>query len=282
MAGQSYIITLACDGALEQIEKYAPAEYAQLTPAKKNELVQAARVTAIEHATLADDLAGESQDNTELPQKHLLRKRIKGSLSIATFNMKITKKEDGTYWVELIREGESFQHARALTSADDIDWAIITQYASILVKTVVLVLSAMGISVPSGRSAIDRTVNKVFQKIKDSAENKIRMLGFITAWTAAESNAKAKSKAMFDFITCIFSSGLLWTTIKSLYKEMRPMDWLKTVVEVFTIKSASFATSGVGLIYSIASIIAAAVTFPIKIADVTELYTMQKAMTKGK
>ena len=283
MAGQSYIITLACDGALEQIEKYAPAEYAKLTadPAKKKELVQAARDTAIEYVILANELAGEPQDIAQRLAKHLSGDRIRlieGGLSIPTFCMDITKKEDGKYWVELTREGESFAPARALTSADDIEWAIIMQYASILVEAVLLVLSAVGISVSPSGSLISRVVKIVFKEITTSAVMKAMIQSFIAAWTAAGNSVMAKAKAIFQFIKDIFSTGLLWTTIKSLCSEMEWFDWLKTAAKVTALIIASFATGGVALIAKIALMIPSAATFATKIVNVAQLSTIKETL----
>ena len=283
MATQSGIITKACDGALEQIQKNAPAEYAKLNadPARKKKLVQAARDTATEYVELAEELAGEPQDIDQRLAKHLSGDRIKliqGALSIPTFRMDITKKGDGKHWVELTRGGKSFAPARALTLSADVDWATIKQYASIAVEAVILVLPAVGTPITASESVIEGTVEEVIREIQASSKLEKAIEKFVAAWDAAGGSAYAKAKALFQLIIDSYAGDILWTTIKSLCSEMKWYDWLETAAKVIAMIIASLATHGVALIAEIALIALSDVDFAMKIANVIQLSTIKKTL----
>ena len=75
---------------------------------------------------------------------------MQGALSIPTFRMSIDKKDDGVYWVSILRDGKEFYPSFALATAVNIEHASIYQKASIVVEGVMLLMSASGISVSPG------------------------------------------------------------------------------------------------------------------------------------
>ena len=283
MATDSEIITKAVEGALEQVQKYAPVKYAKLNadPQKKDAIIQAARTAAKEQVQLAKEFAGQPKNIVERLGKHLSQSRIemiKEGLNLPTFRMDISQKSDGKHWVELTREGKPFLPARMLAASIDIDWASIMQYASIVVEAVLLVMSAVGISVSPGESVIEGTVEDVAQAIQNSSKLEKAIEQFITAWNAAGGNAWQKAKALFYLIKDTFAAGILWTIIKSLCSNMAWYDWLETAVKVSAMIIAALATDGAALIAEIALIVLSAVDFARKIANINQLSAIKETL----
>ena len=284
MATDADIIAKAVDGTLEQIQKYAPEEYAKLVarPEEKEAIIQAARSAATEQLTLAKELAGRPDDIEQRLRKHLPESRMKllrGGLDLPTFRMDITKKSDGKHWAELTaREGKTFKPPRQLAAASDIDWATIMQYASIVVEAVMLVMSAVGISASPGSGAIESTVEDVAHAIQTSTKLEKAVQKFVAAWSAAGGSKWAKAKAIFSLIKDTYSGGILWTIIKSLCQNMSWVDWLETSAKVTAMIIAALATDGAALIAEIALIVLSAVDFARKIANVVQLSTLKGSL----
>ena len=147
MASQSDIVAKASEGALEDIQKNSPEDYAKLeaSPDLKAKIFQAARATANECVQLTKEFAGQPKDIAERLAKHLSADRIKlieGGLIIPTFRLNVIKQDDGKHRVDLTRGGKPFSPSNVLESSIDTDWATIMQNASIIVEAVLMVLSA--------------------------------------------------------------------------------------------------------------------------------------------
>ena len=72
-------------------------------------------------------------------------------------------------------------------------------------------------------------------------------------------NWQARLKPFFYLLKETYAAGLLWTIIKSLYKEMSKWDWVKTAAKVSAMIIAALATDGAVLIAKIALAVLAAV-----------------------
>ncbi|KAJ8046630.1 hypothetical protein HOLleu_05373 [Holothuria leucospilota] len=282
MATQSDLITKAAEGALEDIKKYAPEEYKKLEadPAIKDKILQAAKATAKETLMLAE-FTGHPHDFAEKVTKHLPEERVKliqGALNIPTFRMKIIKKDNGRHWLELTREGQEFKPTRELASYSDIDWATIEQYASILIEAVLLVMSAVGISVSPSASVIRKTVDETAESIRSSSQLQRALETFVEAWDAAGNNPTKMATALFNLIKDSYSAGILWNIIKSLCSNMAWYDWVETSAKVSAMIIAALATDGVALIAEIALVVFSAVDFARKIANVVQLQDVKKGL----
>ena len=211
---ESDIVAKAVEGVFEEMRKNAPEEYTKLNadPQKKETIVQAARSAATKQVKFAKELAGQPSDISERLAKHLPESRIKiiqEGLSLPTFRMDITKMSDGKHRVKLTRENqEPFKPSRELAAVSDINWATIMQYASIVVEAVMLVLSAVGISVSPGSSAIDAAVEDAAHAIESSTKLERAVQEFITAWNAAGGSKWQKAKAIFQLIKDSYSGGI--------------------------------------------------------------------------
>lgn len=282
-SSDSDIVAKAVKGVLEQVEKNAPEEYAKLNadPKKKEAVIQAARSAATEQIKLAKELAGQPEDISKRLAKHLPESRIKmihEGLSLPTFRMDITKKPDEKHWVHLTRDGQDFKPSRELAALSDINWATIMQYASIVVEAVMLVMSAVGISVSPGSGAIDGAVEDAAHAIQSSTKLERAVEEFVTAWDAAGGSKWQKAKAIFQLIKESYSGGILWTIIKALCSNMSWLDWLETSAKVTAMIIAALATDGAALIAEIALIVLSAVDFARKIANVVQLNSIKKEL----
>ncbi|KAJ8257290.1 hypothetical protein GJAV_G00184010 [Gymnothorax javanicus] len=276
------IVEKAVQEALEEIEKYAPEEYAKLNadPEEKKAVTEAAREAATEEVKLAKEFAGQPDDIAEQLAKHLPETRItmlRKGLEFPTFRMDIIKKDDGKYWVELKEEQEALGPARALQVPADIDWAKVTQYASIVVETIFLGMSVAGISISPSAAATRKAIDETIEGITSSSMFQRALDAFVKAWNKA-SSAYEKAKALFYLIKDTNAGSILWTIIKALCREMAWYDWLLTAAKVIAMIIAAVATGGAVLIAKIALIVLSAVDFARKIANLEQLEAIKNAM----
>lgn len=286
MAGQSDLIKKAAEGALEEIKKCAPEEYTRLAAGTdiKDKILKAAEATAKETLLLAEEFAGQPNVIAERIAKHLPDDRVKliqGGLNIPTFRIEIVKKDDGKHWLEFTRDGKEFLPADELVSRFDVDWGITLQYTSILIEAILLVMSAVGIPISLSAYVIKKTVNEAAASIRSKASSKLRLAldDFVGAWDAAASNPSKKAQALFDVIKESYSAtGIIWNIIQSLCSNMEWYEWMETSAKVTAMIIAAINTDGARLIAEISLIILSAEDFAKKIANVTQLCDIKKAM----
>ena len=284
MATYNEKISQAVEGALEQIKNNAPGEFYKMNadPKLKATITEAARYAAEEELKLAREFASRpDQDIRNRLAMHLPEYRVKlieEALSIPTFRMEINKKRSGNYQVDLKRGDEEFLPSRELRSLEDIDWAKIMQYASIVVEGVMLVLQAVGIKASVSSSTVKATVEDTAKAIQESSVMQKAIQAFIKAWKEAGGSASAKAKAIFFLLKNSYGAGILWKIIKSLCSNMSTWDWIKTAATVTAMIIASLATDGVALIAKIALAVVAAADFAKKIANVVKLEEIQQTL----
>ena len=284
METENKIVTEAVEGALEQIEKNSPEEFSKLNadPKLKDSIIKAARETATEQVKLAQEFASRpDQDIRNRLAKYLPEDRIKlieGALSIPTFRVEITKKEDGKHGVQFTRDGAEFLSGKQLTTVADIESTTFIQMASILVEAVLLVMQAVGIKISPSSSTIEATVKDTVTAIKNSSKLQRAIAQFIDSWEKAGGNALSKSKAIFYLIKESNAGGILGTIIKELCRNMTWQDWLKTSAKVAAMIIAALATEGTALIAEIALIVLSAIDFARKIANLVQLEEIKKSL----
>ncbi|PIK41294.1 hypothetical protein BSL78_21856 [Apostichopus japonicus] len=282
MASHSDLVEKAVKVVLEDIAKYAPEEYKKLNaePAKKEKIIQAARATATETLKLNDELRNQPEDISARLSKHLSDERIqliRGGLEIPTFRLEIAKRDDEKHWLELTREGKQFLPSRAISTALDADWGSVMQLASILVEAILLVMSAVGISVSPSEREMEQAVNETAQAIRANSKLQRALDDFVAAWNSSGS-AYSKATALFYLIKDSYAAGILWTIIKSLCSSMAWYEWLETAAKVTAMIVAALATEGVALIAEIALIVLSAVDFARKIANIIQLSEIKKTL----
>ena len=215
-------------------------------------------------------LAGQPDDIEQRLRKHLPEGRIeliREGLKLPTFRMDITKKSDGKHWAE----NPFDEPPRLLETSEDIEWAFVKQAASLLVEVVMFVMSIAGIVVFVNRSVILRTVEEVSGAVRTSSRFKRAVREFVSAWKDAGGSKWARAKAIFILIKDTNSAGILWTTIKSLSKNMSRLDWLKASAKVTATIIAALATEGVALIAKIALTVMSAYEIAKKVENLREL-----------
>ena len=276
MVTENETVSQAVKGALEQIQQNAPDEFAKMNtdPKVRDAVTEAARAAATEEVKLAHEFSSRpDQDIRKRLAKYLPEDRIKlieEALSIPTFRMEITQKSDGKYLVQMTREGKEFLPWKELAAVADIDSTSILQEASILVEAILLVMSAVGISVSVSKSTMKATVEETAKAIENSSALQKAIAEFISSWHAAGSALK-KAKAIFVLLKDSYAAGILWTIIKSLCREMKWYDWLETAAKVTAMIIAALATEGAALIARIALVVMSAVDFIRKLANLEKL-----------
>eukprot|EP00112_Aurelia_sp_Birch-Aquarium-sp1_P014699 Seg3189.1 transcript_id=Seg3189.1/GoldUCD/mRNA.D3Y31 product="hypothetical protein" protein_id=Seg3189.1/GoldUCD/D3Y31 len=284
-AGETYdwegIPDLAVKKTLEIVKKMAPTEYAQLeaNPAMKEELIAAAKEAASEEVKLAYELKDEPDDIAAVLCKHLSNDRmkiLKGGLEIPTFRMSITKEGDGPHKVTMMRDNEEMFSSIFLDTAAQIDTSALMQYGSIIVEGVLLVVSAVGISLSPGKKVIAKAVKETVQVIRKSSQFRRAIQTFLKAWNKAGASKFSKAKALFFLVKDTYSAGLLWTILKSICSNMKWYDWVKTAAKVTAMIIAAFATGGAALIAKIALVVLDSVDFAKKIVNLNTMYEIEK------
>ena len=202
MAAEHETVSQAVKGALEQIQQNAPEEFSKMNadPKVREAITEAARAAASEEVKLAHEFTSQpDKDIRERLAKYLPEDRIKlieEALSIPTFRMEITQKSDGKYLVQMTREGNEFLPGKELATVADIEWASILQGASILVEAILLVMSAVGITVSVSQRTMKATVEEAALAIENSSALQRAIAKFISSWHAAGGNALKRTKAI--------------------------------------------------------------------------------------
>ncbi len=270
---------------LEQFEKYAnPADFKAVKDDSKkmDELITVIRNAAKEYLQL-EQIPGVDKNPTEL-EKHLPPHRIemiKEGLTIPTYKINITKTgARGNHSVDITRDGKLFKPSRELVTLEDINWATILQYASIIVEAVLLVLSAVGIKVAVSESVIDKVAQETAEAVESSSVLQKAVQELQRVFEDSSSTAFQKAKAIFYLIKDSYSAGILWNIIKGLCVNMSYLDWIKTAGIVTAMIVAALATDGVALIAKIVLALNSAYEFVKKLANLTELDSITKTMIK--
>ena len=284
MATDNEKISEAVQGALAFIKKNAPEEHSKLIADDKlkDTITAAARKAAEEEVKLAHEFASQpQQDIRKQLEKYLPEDRIRlieKALTIPTFHMEIRKMVNGKHRAQMTREGEEFLSPRELKTKADIDWSKILQYASIVVEAVMLVMQVVGIRASVSSSTMKATIKDTAEAIEKSSAFQQAIQKFVSSWKAAGGSATNKAKAIFFLLKETYAAGLLWTIIKSLCREMKWYDWLKTAATVSAMIIAALATDGAALIAKIALAVLAAVNFAKKIANLVQLEEIEKGL----
>ena len=79
-------------------------------------------------------------------------------------------------------EGEEFLPPKELVTADNINWAKILQYASIVIEAVMLAMQAAGIKVAVSKGTMQAAVKDTARAIKESSVMQKALQSFLKAW----------------------------------------------------------------------------------------------------
>jgi len=279
------IVERAVNGALLDVEKYAPKEfkeYLQADPIKKEEFKKAAKEAAEEEVKLAAEFGSKdsaretsAEDISKRLKRHHSSDRlelVKTGLQVPTYNVNIEKKPDGYHWVNVTRDGKKFMDPIRIESLASIDTAKWIQIASIIVEAVLLVLQAVGIKVAVSESTILKTAEEVIPVIQKSSALQKAVQALKEAVAGGSKWQIAKS--IFYLIKDSYSAGILWTIIKSLCSNMSTWDWIKTAGIVSAMIIAAIATDGAALIAKIVLALNSAYEFIKKLTNLSELDTI--------
>ena len=280
MASHDELIQKSIDGALAEIKKFAPDQFAKLeaNPSKKAEIIKAARDNVTLHLRLAAERPPTGKEAEHLA-KHLPKQRvelIKKGLQVPTYRLDITKKPDGHHWVDITRDGKEFLPSRKLDTIAAIDATSWLQMASIIVEAVLLVLNAVGVEIPDNAQVINKVAEEIIEVIKKSPTLQKDIQALEDA--AKSGSTTAVAKAIFVLIGHLFSEGILWTIIKGLCVNMSWWDWIQTIVVVGAEIIAALATDGAALIIEIVVALKDAVQFIAKLTNLTQLKAVKKSL----
>lgn len=279
------IINESVEDTMLELEQHAPDEYKAVMndPALEDYIREAAKRAAIEEVKLADEFAiRPDQDIRKRFEKYLPEdgiKLIEEALTIPTFSMEIIENSPGKYLAQITSEGEEFLPEIELKTLDDINWAKILQYASIVIEAVMLAMQAAGIKASVSRSTMKATIKETAQTIKKASEFRRAIQAFTNSWRKTGSKY-GRAKAIVTLLNETKAAGILWTIIKSLFRNMSWWGWLKTAATVSAMLIASLASGGAALVAKIVLALFAAAALVQKIANVVKLEEIEESMKK--
>ena len=276
------IVQKAVSSALEQFKKFAPEEFKQLAadPKKKEEFTAVTKKAAEDEVKQARDLRGHVYPESDiatrlgkcLPQAHI--RMVEKGLTIQTYKIGLNRRTDGHVWAEISRDGKEFMPSIKLDTLQAINTASWLQIASIIVEAVLLVLTAVGITIEVSNAVIEQVSQEVVTVVESSSLLQKAVQQLEEAF--ASGSAMDKAKAIFYLIKDTKSAGILWQIIKGLCKNMSWWDWTKTAGIVTAMIVAAIATDGVALIAKIVLALKSAYDFIQKVTNMTELRAMKK------
>ena len=271
----SKLIESVVKEAVEEVRKLDPDEFSKVmvSAEKKNEFNKIVKATAEEHVNLAKKLRSTDASNIqEVMQKHLSKARIEmiaNGLNLPTYRMDVTRHSDDSHWVHTTRDGEEFYKPMMLATATDINWAQVTQYASIIVEAVLLVLSAVGIKADVDKQIIAKVSEEIVPIIKADSVLMAAVKNLKEVWN--KGSAYEKAKAIFQLIKDSKGAGILWKIIKGVCAKMSTWQWIKTAGIVSAMIIAAIATDGVALIAKVVLALKSAYDFGKKLFNLNHL-----------
>ena len=278
------IVEHVVDETMDYIRTNDPKYYEKLMgdPDVKNSVINAAKGVAEERVPLNKYFIQEPPNIEEILSQHLTEDRVsllKNGLSIPTFRLRINNRlDDEKYIAAFTGNNMNYWQPRTLNSMTSIDWTTIKQFASIVVEAVMLVMSAVGISVTPGEYAIDQAVDEAAYVIQGDFALQKAIQQFVNRWNDSGSGAYDKAKAIFELLRQTYAASILWTIIKSICSNMAWYDWLETAAKVTAMIVAALATEGAALIAEIALVVLSAVDFARKIVNVGHLNKIKQSI----
>ncbi|XP_041375119.1 uncharacterized protein LOC121387995 [Gigantopelta aegis] len=280
----SYYDKSVVDKTMEEAQKWAPSEFVEINRdlKLKERVLKAATDVIEEHSRLnkqigscleQDPSAIETTLSEHLPSGRI--DKIKEGLLVLTFEMSIVSM-NGTYYVHTQIGGEELYPPRQLRSKGDIDWAIVLQYASILIEAVMLLMSVVGIHVSINKIQMKKTTETVVNAINRYGGLLNNLVKFIEAWTKSGESLKLKAIALFKLLLQCYKSsyGIIAEIIKGLLEGTDPVGWVFICVSVL----ALFATGGTAITVMIILALKNAYKFVVKIENVLALRDKGKNM----
>ena len=285
MAAESRnIVERAVNGAFADVEKYAPKEFKEILQAdsqKKEAFREAVKEAAEEELKVAADFSKQSgtpEEVVERLKKHYSEHRlklVKTALQPPTYQLQISKKQDGHKWVDITHSGKKVMDPVCLDSNDSINTSKWIQIASIVVEAIQLLCQAVGIEEAVEESLLE-TSKEMIPVIESSSALQKAVDELLAAW---ESGSKWEiAKALFNLIKDSYAAGILWSVIKGLYSNVSAWDWIKTAGIVSAMIIAATATKGVALIAKIVIALNSAHGFIMKLKNMKELEDVKKTL----
>lgn len=199
---------------------------------------------------------------------------IKRAFSIETYRMKFVK-TNGQWIVQFRRGDEEFRSDINLTTIENVDWALLFQWASIVVEIFMLVLSALGIAVDLSKAQMRAITNEVMEIVRKPAF--LRALEeFKDAWS--KGGAWKRAKAIFFLLKDTYSLGFFWKIIKLLFTTMTWFEEARALAECAVMIVAAFATDGLALIARIALSIDSAAALIQKLVNIKHFTEYRKTL----
>ena len=287
MAGKSgNTIERAVNGAFADVEKHAAKEFKEILQADpqkkemfKQEVKEAAEVKVKLAAEFSKQAGTKAEDIARRLKSHYSDKRldlVKKALQVPTYQLQISKKQDGYHWVDITRSGKKFMDPVRLESTASISTTNSIQLASIVVEVVLLVLQAAGIELSVSSEVIFETAKQVVDVLDRNNDIQKALDSLIAAMKS--DSVWDQAKAIFKVIIAVYSGGIFWEIVKSLCKNMSAWDWIKTIGIVSAVIIADIATDGVALIAEIVVALGTAYDFINKFANLNKLEAIGKTL----
>lgn len=201
---------------------------------------------------------------------------IKKSFDIETYSMKVLKKPDGQSTVLVQRGGNEFLPEIMLKTNNDIETAIMLQWASVVVELFLFVFSCVGIEVDLNPSEMKAIVEEVEGFIRGGLQTALDK--FLEAWNNAGGSVWGKAKAIFALLKDIFSLGFFWKITKLIIKKMSILQKIKALAKVAMLIVAAIKTGGAAIIARIALALKNSDKLVEKIRKIIMLSSMKETM----
>lgn len=202
---------------------------------------------------------------------------IKKSFGIETYRMEVVKKPDGRSAVQVRRKGVECHPERALEYIKDIEHVSNLQWTSLGVEIYLFVLSCAGIEVAISDSEMTIMLREA-EIILREPEIRTALTKVVETWHEAGKGSWKKAKAIFVFLSEVFTAGIFWKMIKLIFQNLSQWDLILTTAEIAVMIVAALATEGLALIARLALAVDGAYHLEKKIENLVTFSVMKKTM----
>ena len=168
------------------------------------------------------------------------------------------------------RYGRDIFQPKYIATKSDVEQMSDIQIASIVVESVILALSCVGVDIDLSDSEVEEVSEDFVDKAMKNSEIRKGIEDFITKFEHTTDMMK-KAAGIFDLLKLLNKKGFLWDTIKDVCRDMKWYEWLETSAELAVTLIAALATDGVALIAKFALALDSAVHFGLKFASLAYL-----------
>lgn len=199
--------------------------------------------------------------------------KIKRSLDMKTYSVTVS---NDSKKVEFKRKNKEFYEPILLKTSENFKDASFLQITSIVVEAFILVLNLVGIEVPDDEDTL--------RKIIDAVKTALGQFNTLLEDVNNIMNSNDLAEIAYNILMLVidaYDTDIFWDIIEAIMSEMSWFDYVLSFVKVAAFVASLVFTGGIAEIADLILQISSAISFIEKLANLENIYALQKEALKG-